>query len=238
MAWYSDCALAFRINARLSAPSVSEQNAWIASGQTTCTADVGLNFSERALIHRRDRKSRIQVIREVERFATHLNRLSFRDAERPRDGQIQLDKARSLHGVSRHVAYGTHRRNDERLRIEPSIHALVIQIGAHAGDLIGSLVSSALAVKKVVRPYINGEIGSRFDLQDWGELPVARKQPQHIVREPWRLRYRGESQHVTLIRALLTSVIACSTVKAAVARSHGRHAVVSGIAIPQIADAV
>src|SRR5437899_2431235 len=91
----------------------SELNdAWIAIGQTTGAADVALNFSEGALVYCRDGKPGIQVVRKIKRFATHLDRLSFRDAESPGDGHIQLEQSRSLNEVSRHVAKGARRRND------------------------------------------------------------------------------------------------------------------------------
>src|SRR5206468_3353085 len=103
---------------------------------------------------------------------------------------------------------------------------------ADAGNQIRTLVCSALAVEKVIGSQVDGEVWTRFDLQDWGELPVTRNQPEHMIGELRHLRDCGKIEHVTLIRALRPVVVAWSPVQAAVARRDGGHAVVSGVAIP------
>src|SRR5262245_43190494 len=101
-------------------------DARIAAGQTAGAANVAQNFSKRTLVHCADRKSGVEVVRQIERLAAQLDRLSFEDRKRPGDREIQLNNSRGLHGVSSYVAHGAQRRHGERLRIEPSIHALVV----------------------------------------------------------------------------------------------------------------
>ena len=108
----------------------------------------------------------------------------------------------------------------------------MIHVLADAGEQIRALISAGLAVEKVIGSQVRGEVRPRFDFQDGRELPAARHQSQHIVGERRHLRYCREIEHVTLIRALQTAVIARSTVKTAVARGGVGLAGVSGIAIP------
>src|SRR5262249_1133616 len=155
-------------------------DARIAAGQTAGAADVALNFSKRTLVPCTDRKPGVQVVRKVERLSAQLDRLSFEDRERSSDREIQLNDSRGLHGVSSHVAKGARRRHGERLRIEPSIHAFVVQIRADARNLVGALISAAFSVEKVIGPKIDCEIRSGFDFENRGKLPVACKQ-QHSI---------------------------------------------------------
>src|SRR5438105_177532 len=101
----------------------------------------------------------------------------------------------------------------------------MIQVRTDAGNEIGTLVSTALAVEKVIRPQTDREVWPRFDLQDRGELPIACKPPQRVAGKLRHLRDCGKIEDVPLIRALRSGVIARSTIGAAAAGSDGRYSV-------------